>query len=116
MSLEAGEEAFDPVEEFDKRFAARGSIFAACRRGVITANAERLHNKTHYEENADSRKDDFARGEYLRSSVRHRRAMRQLTGTHRTDTLTKGSRECIEDTHGRSEPLGESLVASPRII
>ncbi len=73
MSLEAGEEGLDPVEEFDKRFMARGSIL--CRlRGMcyqlITAYAERLHNRAHHEENADSRKDDLGRGEYLKINVR----------------------------------------------
>ena len=38
VSLEAGEEAFDPVEEFDKSFAARGSIFRRLRE-------ERYHNQ-----------------------------------------------------------------------
>ena len=31
MNLEAGEEAFDPVEEFDKHFAARDRIFCCLR-------------------------------------------------------------------------------------
>ena len=37
MGLEAGEEAFNPVEEFDKRFTTCGSILRCLRRYVITA-------------------------------------------------------------------------------
>jgi hypothetical protein len=42
MDLEAGEEAFDPVEEFDKRFPTCGSILRCLRRCVSTA-LQRYH-------------------------------------------------------------------------
>jgi hypothetical protein len=32
-------------------------------------NAEKLHNRTHYEKNADSGKDDIGRGKYLKINV-----------------------------------------------
>jgi hypothetical protein len=38
--------------------------------------------------------------------------MRRLAGTHRTDTLPKGSRECVENIHSWTEPFSESLVGS----
>ena len=38
--------------------------------------------------------------------------MRQLAETHQTNSRSKRSREYIEDIHGWSEPLGESLVGS----
>jgi hypothetical protein len=37
----------------------------------------------------------------------------QHSRTHRTKTLSEGSREYVEDIHGRSKPLGESLIAFP---
>lgn len=90
--------------------------FAAYGRSVITIHAERLHNKTHYEENTDSRKDDADRGEYLKINVKAKTVTGHLAGTHRTNTLPEGSREGVEDIHGWSEPLGESLITPARVI
>ena len=70
VSLEAGEEAFDPVEEFGKRFAACGSILCRLWKMCYHSPAERSHNKTHNEENTDSRKYYIDGREYLKMNVR----------------------------------------------
>ena len=36
--------------------------------------------------------------------------------THRSNALTKGGRESVEDIHSWREPLGESLIAASSLI
>ncbi len=43
--------------------------FAACQRRCYHDSCRGLRKKSHYEENTDSRKDDFGRGKYLKVNV-----------------------------------------------
>ena len=52
-------------------------------------------------------------GEYLKFIVRAQIGdVTLIDGTHRTNTLSKGSRKGVENIHCWSEPFGESLVTS----
>jgi hypothetical protein len=42
--------------------------------------------------------------------------MRQHAVTDHADALAKGGRDCVKDVHGWHKPLGESLIAAPRLI
>ena len=42
--------------------------------------------------------------------------MRQDARTHRTHTLAESGRECVEDIHGRREPLGEAFIPALILI
>ena len=76
---------------------------------------QRNYDITDYEENADPRKYDAGRRKHLKIQVNVRAQIGDevtlIAGTHRTNTLSEGSRERVENIHGWSEPPGESLVA-----
>ena len=74
-----------------------------------------MSKEAHHEEDTDPREDDLGRRKYLRVIVRIVVVGKHM-GTHRANALTESGRESVEDVHGRRKPLGESLIASLRLI
>jgi hypothetical protein len=68
--MEAYEEVFDFVEEFNKRLAARSRVPRRLRQMVLSRPIQGLTKKSHHEEDIDSRKDDLCRGKYLKVIVK----------------------------------------------
>ena len=73
-------------------------------------------NKTDHEENADSRKNDCGRREYLKLNVWALINNEDSSVAHQASALAKRGRESAEDIHGWIEPLSELIVATPGLI